>query len=291
MKILIQNYSSPVTTEPMYLDGCFNKTSSIQSKLWSNEVSAFDVMDMFSPDYVLCHYRFMSNDLVKYMSGNKKHSLILNITGCDQETLSTIESTLSAQKIECELLLNNFPEQISPLKPKAIKIANILPAADLFLKGNDNLDFNLDAGIVSTSKDDLIEEIASSYKTYHKIKFAGTLTENYDISASILNLTNLYGKYKNFIIADDAHFIFSQLFFDSMLMANRVIVRAPEQQKELVDRILASLFHYQEGDDISTVIKNQVLRKHTCYNRSARLARLLKDEKASIELTKIAETL
>ena len=111
MKILIQNYSSAISTEPMYLDACFNKTSLIQSRLWSNEMSAFDVMDMFKPDYVLCHYKFMSNDLVKYLSGNPNHQLVLNITGCDQKMLDSLNDILDSMKIKTSLFINNFPDR------------------------------------------------------------------------------------------------------------------------------------------------------------------------------------
>lgn len=294
MKILIQNYTSPLTTEPMYLDACFNKTSSMQSRLWSNEVSTFDIMDMYKPDYVLCHYKFMSNDLIKYLSNNDKHKLLLNITGCDESTLNTIESILKSNKVTCELFINSFPDEIPTARSISIKTVNLLPGVDLFLTENDNFTFNLDAGIISTSKKELVEKEASKYRTYHKIKFVGAIeNDDFDISGSVPNLVNLYGKYDNFVIADDAHFTFSQLFFDSAFRAKRVILKPPSEQQELVEKILASLFHYQDNKDIdiAKATKAQIKSKHTCFNRASRLARLLKNETASSELLKMSEAL
>ena len=72
MKTLIQNYTSALSTEPMYINKCLNECGG-QSVLWSDpSVSAFDAFDHSSPDLFITHYKFLTNDVVKYLSQNKK---------------------------------------------------------------------------------------------------------------------------------------------------------------------------------------------------------------------------
>ena len=52
------------------------------------------------------------------------------------------------------------------------------------------------------------------------------------------------------------------------------------------------LFHAEnDSQDVGEMIRQQIKRKHTCLNRTARLTRLLKNEEASKQLQSMSEKL
>lgn len=294
MKVLIQDYSSFYSTEPMYLDRCFNDTREVQSALWNiNQISTFDVLDRFTPDVLICHGSSkILNDVFRYLQGSSNIELVINITGLNEMNISLLESIIEKHKFKCPFFINNYHEQLYQYKQQNIKMVNLLPAVDLFLNTPPVVDFNVEAGIISRSRKDLIEKECQKYKTHHKLRIEGNQSKDdfFDIPVNILNLTSLYNKYENIIIADDISFVFSQIFFDSTLKAKRTILRTDDDEK--ANKILASLFRDDEsGDDIADIIKNQVKRKHSCLNRASKILRNLNNESAAQKLQKISESL
>lgn len=293
MRILFQNYTSDISTESMYFDGCFKRTPSITSSIWSGNVSAFDAMDSFSPDVLVCHFAKVTQDIVKYLSRNNgKCKLVMNITGATQENVDMIEGAMVGNKIECPFMFYNTPDAVfGGIQSKSIKMVNILPGTDLFLTGTDNeLTFSVEAGIISTSKPDLVNSIAVNYQTCHKLKLAGRSEDpSYDVSVNIMNMTNLYDKYEKVVIADDVELMFSQIAFDSMAKAKRTIFQTSDAQKDKMDKVISSLFYDDGGEDTFESIRKQIRSKHTCFNRASRLARLLGLSEEAITLQKVVD--
>jgi hypothetical protein len=291
MKILIQNYTSVLTTEALYLNNCFSKINSVKSGIWDqNRSSVFDALDTFQPDVLLCGYNTNKlNDIIKYLNGNKNIDLIINISGIDQRSMSIIENMLEINSIKCPFFISNLHEKIFNIKPKN-KVFNLLPAVDLFLQKQNLPDFNLEFGILSNSKE-LAEKIDTKNMPHHKLGIANT-DKYFDINVSALNMVSLYQKYKKIIIAANLPVALSQFFFDSIFYSTNVSVKTDNQK--LFNEILSDLFDQENQDtqeDIFSIIKKQIKNKHTCFNRSARLAQALKAENASKELLKIAEGL
>lgn len=290
MKILIQNYTSDISTEAMYFDGCFKRTS-VESSIWNDNVSAFDVMDATSPDVLICHFAKVTQDIIKYLSRNKKHELVLNVTGATAENLNMVEQVILGSKIKCPFVFSNIHEVIAQPKPESLKFVNILPGADLFLsKGDNDLTFSVEAGIISTSKPDLVNSLAVNYETYHRLQLAGR-EQNvaYDLPVTVMNLTNLYDRYEKVVIADDVELMFSQVAFDAMAKSNHAIFQTTDNQINKMQEILATLFYDDGKENVSESIKAQVKSKHTCFNRAARLARFLGLEDESIQLLKVIQ--
>ena len=79
MKTLIHNYSSGLSTEPMYFNQCLTECG-VESHLWGDpNVSAFDMFDAINPEIFISHYRFLTNDIIKYIRQNNKIEMILNM--------------------------------------------------------------------------------------------------------------------------------------------------------------------------------------------------------------------
>jgi len=294
MKVLIQDYSSFFSTEPMYLDRCFNDTSEIESALWNiNQISTFDVLDKYAPDVLICHGSSKSlNDIFKYLESTKNIELIINITGLSETNVNLLESVIDKLNIKCPFFINNYHENIIQYKEGAIKMVNLLPAVDLFIKSQGMVDFHLEAGIISRSRKDLVESEAGKYRTYHKLHMENSNSKDdfFDIPVNIMNLTSFYDKYENVVLADEIPFIFSQLFFDSTYKSKRTILKTDDNEK--VNKILSSLFHDDDsGGNIVDIIKQQIKRKHTCLNRAAKVLKMLKNESAAQKLQSISESL
>ena len=288
MKILIQNYTSVLTTEPMYLNECFLKSGAINSSIWNtNSTSTFDALDSFSPDVLLCHYTApVLNDIFKYLSENKKMELIINITGAQEGHVQILENLIEKNLINCPFFVSNLHDKIYSVKSKK-KILNLLPGVDLFLPKQNVPSYKLQAAILSNNKD-LAEKAIQKFETYHKIGI-GVQDEYFDFNASAANMTSLYDRYEKIILAADLPVAFSQLFFDAVYKSGKLVLRTNDEQKS--GQILADLFDANEEDeDIATSVKNQIKFKHTCFNRAERLARALKLENAAKILKKITDT-
>lgn len=285
MKILLQNYTSILTTEPMYLDECFRRSEAINSSIWNeNASSAFDALDLYQPNVLICHYTSKSlNDVIKYLSGNSKIELLVNITGAQNSHIKILEDILDKNSVSCPMFISNLHEKV--LSPKSQrKILNLLPGVDVFLPKQNLPEFSLDAAILSNIVD-LSKKSEKGLTTYHKIGF-GVQDNYFDFNVNVSNMSSLYDKYNRIIIASDIQSLFSQFFFDAVFKAKKVTLKTDDDKK--MSEILSSLFEPSEDDeDIASSIKTQIKIKHTCFNRAERLARALKCENAA----KIIKTL
>ena len=120
----------------------------------------------------------------------------------------------------------------------------------------------------------------------------GKDNDEFDLTVDIRAMMAFYGRYDEITLVDDVNIVSSQILFDATLRANKVSIRVAEEQQETLDKILATLFHtVDDSEDIGEIVREQIKRKHTCFNRTARLTRLLKTESASRALQAISEKL
>lgn len=283
MKLLIQNYTSTLSTEPLYLNECFKRTNVINSNLWdTNKSSTFDTLDAFTPNVLMCHYTAPTlNDIIKYLAKNKNIELVLNITGAQDGHVGILEGVIEKNSISCPFFISNLHEKIHVPKTKR-KLLNLLPSVDLFLPKMSLPDFNIDTAILSNSKE-LIEKSSIGLNTYHKIGI-GVQDSYVDFGINAFNMTSLYDKYNNIILSADLSVVFSQFFFDAVFKSKKVILKTKDQKK--CNEILSNLFtkdddQEDEEKSIEHIIKNQIKMKHNCFNRAERLARAFKLENAA----------
>ena len=290
MRTLIHNYSSALSTEPMYFTRCLEMCG-LQTHLWSDKsVSAFDIFDAVQPDVFLSHYAFLTNDIVKYLTQNKKIKTVLNVTGANEQELVSIEQVFSENKLEVPFVFTNMHDSMYKHKTKRIRMVNILPSVDIFLPLVDLPDFEIDLAVIATDMNELVKNATKSKDTYHLLSLGGDNKE-FDLSANIQLLRGMYGKYKEIVLTSDISVVFSQVLFEAALNANKLSIKVDKKQQPTLDKIFASLFHDDGNDDVGKLIKQQVQRKHTCVNRTARLCKLLKNEEATQKLKKMGEQL
>ena len=283
MKMLLQNYSTPLSTEALYLHRCMIE-SKCDAVLWADRnISAFDIFDATNPDIFLTHFRFITQDILKYLSGSNI-DVVLNITGADNKMINQIETDFASRKIKTKLLFTNSHEIMSPLNKSQTKLINILPGLDIFVPKQEVTPFNLPTCIVTSGNTDTIKSFTDKEESYHTIGI-GTDEKDFDFNLDIASFISIIDRYDKALLVDDLHVVFSQLFFESTFRCPSTILQVPDNQKETLNKILATLFHDQEADNISVAIKEQIKRKHTCFNRTARFLKSIgcKDEENKVK--------
>lgn len=293
MKVVIDNYASYMSTEPMYLSASLSKTECVTPYLWQrNTISAFDILDKTSPDLVFCSHETPSlNDIFKYLSQNTNIELVMNITGIDNARLKLLESIMETKGVKCKAFISNYHSIIQDSTPKNSKLINLLPAHDVFLGSLENVDFHIGAAIVSQNCKDLVEDKSKKYETYHKVFFGGLSQDPfYDFSTTIQTIANIYKNYDEILIADDPKVIFSQLFFEAVVRAKRV--KLASNKMDVVNKILDSLFQEDENEDenVSDFIKKQIALKHNCITRTAFLMEQLGNKNAAEVLRRMVKS-
>jgi len=292
MRILIRNYTSVISTEAMYLARCL-ELADHQVHLWSDDTSAFDMFDAFSPDIFITHFQFLDNDAVKYLSQNGNIKLVVNCTGMTTDQLKMLEDAVEANKIDCPLLFTNAGSVIPYPKPEKLKMESILPGLDVFLPPQPAPDYEIDRAIVGLDTSLLLEKQKKSNSSYHlmKLTVSPDRDKNFDMPVNILSLRGLYGKYKEMVFTTPMSILFSQLFYESVFYSKKVSFRLTEEEQPMFDKFLGSTFKEQETEDLASALKSQIKSNHTCISRTARLCKFLKDSDGNLKLQKIRGTL
>lgn len=289
MRVLIQNYASPMSTEAMYFYKCLVNAEQ-EAALWADpNVSAFDAFDSVKPNVFISHWKFLTSDIIKYLSQNKSIRPVFNVTFATQDDLEKIEQVLEANGITPEFFFTNQHESLYKLQTKN-KLVNIIPALDVFIHIDQGLgDWKHECAVLTTKPTEQFFKVCSDNKVHHKLCFGGN-EETFDINVDVQSMPSLCSKYTKLFIVDDINVATSQILFETCFRLDDINIQVPEEQKQMLAQVLASLFQDSPNDEkFSAMIKSQILSRHNCFKRTARLARLLKDSECAQKLEKISE--
>mgnify|MGYP003116986923 CR=1 FL=1 len=289
MTTLIQNYSSALSTEAMYIQRCLAEVGEA-SFLWSDpNASAFDTFDYIKPNLFITHFKYLTKDMVKYLSANKNISMALNVSGAQQEEIDMIESMVNDSKVDVPLLFTN--EYGKRLSVKSLKLEGVYPAADIFIPRMPTPNYEMDTCIFSLTNNELVKEVAGKEDNYHIASLHPQDQSGYaDMHIDVTSAVSFYEKYKKIVLADDVNIVTSQLLFDSLLRCQSINIKVGEGQQSELDKILGTLFvESSEDGDLGQILKNQVRTRHNCFRRAARLLRLLKSQEVSSKLERAGE--
>lgn len=268
MRVLIDNYSSRASTEPIYFEQTMKRIG-IEAVVWNrNQISTYDVFDRVQPDLFITHHNHLDNDIIKYLFGSTKPlDLVLNVTGLDEEksvALNQLLQDLKTKKVNVPFVFSNTPEGIPEARLKDFKTHSILPGADLFIPNHSGLDFEIDAARVYMGE---VFANFDKHDTYHNIEI-GEKTQFSDFSATAVDMMPLYLKYKQIYFIGKPEDLVSQLLFDSKIRHDNVTLLSDDQER--LDTILEGVYktNLASPQDIKT--------RHTCLHRTKRLLSKLK---------------
>jgi hypothetical protein len=283
MKILISDYSSDYSTEPLYLNTIFNQIG-CKSTLLSNDVSVFDSFDTCEPDIYITHHSILSKDLLVYLaSATRKIDLAINITGISQDDLSKMDSIFSSNNIVPSMyFVNRYDHSLFSRN----KITTILHGADLFLS-SEAKQYDIEYGIFV----DDASQIKLLDSTYHYITYLKTAEKDADIFLPVHRLTHMYHNYKH-IVFKYFHNIFPQAFFDAAVRSGSVLFDLSD--RSALQSNLSKLFGDENYCDFANTstgsIKDKVLGKHTCFHRAKSLLSQFPAKEHIDNLQKIIES-
>lgn len=226
MKTLIQNYMSGLSTEPLYFNQCLVECG-LESQIWSDpNTSAFDIFDSVNPDIFISHYKFLTNDILKYLHQTNKIELILNVTGASKEEIQSIEQVYAQHNIKAPFVFTNMYDFTNQHKPSKIKLVNIMPCVDIFLPPVPAPDFKIDTAIISTNNNELVKQAVKNKEVYHLLSL-GAENEDFDLSVDVRSIMGLYNKYNEIVLVDDVNIVTSQILFETSFNTGVIIFLHP----------------------------------------------------------------
>jgi hypothetical protein len=266
MKFLISNYATDTQSECMYINTTLNLLGSCKSTIWNEkEISAYDILDLTSPDFYLAHVSNINGQALNYIQNSKTIELIINITGASQENVDLLEQKLASANIKCSFLFHNNSDH--GLVSKKHRIVYIGHGADIFLNNNFPK-YKLENAVFVGQE----SEIKPLGDTYHIISTNRKLKDLVDIYMPITKLSNLYDKYDNCVIRYFGKLI-PQLFYDSVYRGNKVYYSLDNEnvKNEAIEKINKLLRLDIDITNPSTIdpkmIKDSVKSRHTCLHR------------------------
>ena len=125
MRVLIQDYSNPDSTEAMYLCQSFNSIG-VESTLWnSDRISAYDVFDSFSPQVFIAHFSKVTNDIIKYLMKTPDIKVIFNMTGAQQRHVDQLGDMIKQLNISCPFIFANTTKDMNKLKSPIVELTDL----------------------------------------------------------------------------------------------------------------------------------------------------------------------
>jgi len=282
MKILISDYTTPNTTEPLYLNTVLNSIDCI-STIWPHNLSTFDAFDIINPDIHITHHLKLTRDLILYLQENKNIDLIINITGITQENLTNLGNVLKDVGIRPALMYVNYYDHNLTLKNT--NITTILHGADVFL-GYEPKQYDIDYAIFVDNK----SQLSPIGESYHYVTTDEKLEKEADIFLPIVRLNHLYHNYQNVVIKYFQNEI-PQLFFDAALKVNTFFdIEDRTKLDNHLNKLLGDGKHCSLQDPNSGDIKTKIMQKHTCLHRTKSLLSQLPCKEYTDKLQEIIES-
>lgn len=248
MKILVHNYSSETSTEPLYIAKCLEENGH-ETKMWSNKQSAFDVFDEFNPQVFITHYLMLTHDIIKRLVG-ENIKVLINVSGATQQHLDVIGKK---DNLNIYLFQNyDLLEGINVVGPCADTYSGKNYAGTFPLFVTESL------FIIEDVKDlNSIKPLFADMETYHVISLSRDLVKLKEVDAyvPVAAMSALYQNYDEVFVTK-----MSQAFFDAA--------------------------HYRGGcrlvqdGEKSVFLENQVVKSHHFpYNRVKALLEQIGDAK------------
>lgn len=284
MKVLVSDYSSEHTTEPLYLSATLNIIG-CKSVLWPNNISTFDMFDICQPDVHITHHSKITQDLALYLQqSTRKIDLVVNITGMSQDNVRDFIKALNDYNIEPAMLFVNHYNH--NLQTKKTKIISLLHGADIFLE-SEPPQYNIDYGIMVDDKD----QIKPMGQTYHYITSNRSLEHNSDICLPISRMTHIYRNYKNIVFRYFNQEI-PQIFFDAAYRNSSVLVDIDD--RSVLHNQFKQVFNDQNLCDPnienSGDIREKIKSNHTCLHRTKSLLSQLPAKDYTDKLQQLIES-
>ena len=278
MNILIQDYTDNICSESRLLFIESKKNHKINTYLYNpqDNKSIYDTIDSTNPEYILTDVRFVTPDLVHYLTYNNVGKIIIlkipeSISNEDYEKVTTSDFF----KKHVFLTINGRGQH------KDIRNVNIKPCVDdniptIKLKRNIPLAIILNDNTIPQS-------LAESERSYHCVSFKQN--QNADMQGPNISIAGIYGNYDKIIF--DSIDSFEQPFFDALYRSKEVYFTSSNKKLgELSEKLFGYNLELNSSVDFEKV-KNKIKEKHMpCHRLKTLLSQMSIDQSLFMEVNK-----
>ena len=268
MKFIIENYSDPTHTQPLYLHDIINKDYDHESIFYDpGRESVYDILDKNNPDYYITDANILTQDFVTYQKNeNPKIKLLLNVSSLSAEEINNLDKSLYSDHINCPLFFSKINQKKLP-KIKNRRILQLSDAADTNISHIKNhLQYKIPKAFF----------ILNSFKPkengpHHIISNIQKLSKDADIILPETKLASLYKNYDEIIFYGIEDYI-PQSFFDCLYLGCKVYYISENNEVNNLINILLKpdqSLNYRDKDRMTDFSKlhEYVKEKHCGQNR------------------------
>jgi len=150
--------------------------------------------------------------------------------------------------------------------------------------------FNIPLAVVTNDKNESVDNFVKDKEVYHIVSYGGK--EDWaDYPTDIRNFWGMSRCYDEVTLMDDGLISTSQFFFQATMLCNKFNVTSQTvEQREAFQQVLSMLFSAEETEEnVETVIKKQIIKNHTCFNRASQIAEILGMKEEAQKLLEIVK--
>jgi len=298
MKILVQDYRDNNSTRFQYLSGMLGMIDGVEIYKWEkrNLSKVYDTFDSIKPDLVIMHYQSLNIDIVKYLKSYKTIKMVFDITDISETNIKELEEIVSSNDINCALVITE-----RGLKSTTLKTLVIPPCADIVTPSPMAPSYEIETLLISETEEydkSLLKDCESYHaclvptETVIPLEQPDFVPNNgFDFLLNVSHLNPLYKNYKQVVINGSLEYCTSQIFFEALIRANKVILKYPESDRDNFLEFLGKTFSDSDKDPTEEQIKEQIKARHTCVSRSLELLVALDmQQEAQILVNKVGAT-
>ena len=269
MKIIVQNYSNKLSTEPLYLTHVLQQAG-IETHLWT-EGGVYDTFDSIQPTHLVCHFQFVDNALMEYLKDNPQIKVAVNVTGATEVQAKSVKGVF------------NNPVMFTNATRGTDGVETLWPAHDIFNVVKRQGDPNISLGVCAETFSEKLGEFISDKDVYHLL-YIGKDKEKeveFDLTVEARNLAQLYPLYKGFHIHGNLDLCASQVFFDAIMVCPlSVDCEDKEGWNKFLTTCMKTPEGYSESDHVVDSIRKTIRQNHTPFHRTARLMKIMGEKEA-----------
>jgi len=278
MKVLIQDYRDNNSSRFQYLPGMLSMIDGVEIYKWErkNLSKVYDTFDSIKPDLVIMHYQSLNQDIVKYLKSSTNIRIVFDVTDITETNIKELEEIVSSNNINCPLVITERGPQSTVLKTLVVP-----PCADIVTPSPLAPTYEIETLFVSETED-YDKSLLTAYESYHTclvptetvipLEQPDFVPNNgFDFLLNVSHLNPLYKNYKQVVIHGSLEYCTSQIFFEALIRANKVILKYPESERDNFLTFLGKTFSESDKDPTEEQIKEQIKAKHTCVSRSLEL--------------------
>ena len=268
----------------LYLPHCIKaiKQEAFQAEIRNKEMSLYDSIDSYDPDFYYLEAGMISQDCLNFMKDEKKVTFLIGISDLLDKHVQSLDNIIKEFNVNCKLFITNKFNHVSNVKTKKNK-KNIFRLMEGYDDGlsKSNIpcpDYSFSKFIYSDEPHGKTTEPTEGNSVFHRISCIPQKNPKIDISLNCMLTSQLIKNYKEGIVYIKDYI--PQIFFHSVMNNEKTSFYSDsEKSEQTINVIIRKIFDldektsmiFKENNCNQEQIRKSILEKHTSINRVGRL--------------------